>query len=362
MRRIAFAGVALVAVAVLVFFALSKRAERDRPEEQNANQPPQPRVRAERKVKGAAHTAPLPTGTSEVVELDSDGRVSRRTHTGQVKWSVPLDGNTGGVRPPHLLADAERVYLTHADGVTALDVSNGAVLWRSPGPAERLLLSGDLLAAAECGISESVTKNGRWAVARNVATGRVAFRASLPTADFDPLPIEDAAGLFLLQRADQANGDGLALLLDRTGAEHRRFDREVIAARAWAGGRLILTGRDVCRLSVTGKIEWTVPFPRYEWLARGEFVPLPGGGMVAFVNCAISDSGVQVLRFDPVRGGQVWTASCRGLGVEHSGYNHTAHAERGGSFLRVTSRGSSGTFEECLELATGRSVARETRP
>jgi hypothetical protein len=38
------------------------------------------------------------------------------------------------VRPSHFLADAERVYVTHADGVTALDATLGASalgLWTS---------------------------------------------------------------------------------------------------------------------------------------------------------------------------------------------------------------------------------------
>lgn len=124
----------------------------------------------------------------------------------------------------------------------------------------------------------------------------------------------------------------------------------------------MLTGKDVVRLSAAGKVEWTTPFEKSEWLGRGEFVPVDGGGMVACLYCPRSDSGVRVMRFDPARGGKAWETHCPALGVEHSGYNHMASVEVQRGRVRVHSRGDNGVFEEELDLVTGRSLRRKLPP
>jgi hypothetical protein len=139
--------------------------------------------------------------------------VARISEDGGTKWATPLVGSVGGVRPPHVAVDLDRAYITHEGGVTALDVRTGRVLWRSPGPNERLLLSGDLLLAAECSCGDDVARHGWWLVARRTASGKEAFRVALRVKDFDPLPIKEAAGLFVVQALDSARGAGSSLLL-----------------------------------------------------------------------------------------------------------------------------------------------------
>ena len=47
--------------------------------------------------------------------------------------------------------------------------------------------------------------------------------------DFDPLPVMELVGLFLVQDRDRPGGKGNALLVDRSGRVRHRFDRSSIA-------------------------------------------------------------------------------------------------------------------------------------
>src|SRR5436305_9231071 len=76
--------------------------------------------------------------------------VESRDKNGKLLWSVPLKKPLALHRDPHFLTDTERVYVSHADGVSALDRQSGKVLWYSEGPYSRMLLSDRLLLAADC--------------------------------------------------------------------------------------------------------------------------------------------------------------------------------------------------------------------
>jgi outer membrane protein assembly factor BamB len=288
------------------------------------------------------------------------GRVARTTAEGSTtRWVVPLAGYVGGVRPPNVVADADRAYVSHQPsreaGVTALDARTGKVLWHSPGPEDRMLVSGDLLLAADCSVGVDGKGGGRWLVARRAASGKEAFRVSLPANDFDALPIEEAAGWFVVQAWGLTEA---TLLIDRAGRVRHRLDRKVVAVMPIGDDRLVLTGRDVIRLGAEGPPRWAAPFANREWIAGGRFVALAGGDVVAYLYCQFADSGVQVLRLDPRNGTKKWEIGCRPLGVTHSEYYHDAVVELRGGRLIVTSRGSSGTFVEALDAETGRSIAR----
>lgn len=302
----------------------------------------------------------VPDARGDAVVLDHDaGHVRRRNPAGEVVWRTPLDGHLGLVRPPHLVVDAARAYVTHADGVTALDVTTGALLWHSSGPSDRLLLSRGLLFATECGNGEEIEKDGRWVTARDPATGAERFRVPLPAERFDPLPLDELAGLVLVQKAEEPDGPGLGLLLDHAGRVRHRFDRQVVTVRAVGKDLLALTSRDVVRLSERGEVRWSAPL-RHGFAPAGGFVDLPGGDVVAFLYCAIADSGVEIVRLDPASGAKVWAATCESLRVTHSGYNHVAEVGLTGRELQVTSGGSGGTFIEVLDADTGRQLKRDT--
>ena len=295
----------------------------------------------------------------EDVRIDYDNhRVSRRDPAGLHSWSTPLEGNLGGVRPPDLLGDADRVYVSHGDGVTALDYRTGAVLWHSPGPNDRMMLSGELLLATDCGSGDLTEKGGRVLIARAVADGKAVFQAQLPAKDFDPEPIREVAGLFLVQVCDDPGGDGAALLFDQKGRLRHRLDHEVVNGRALGEDRLLLTSREVVRLGPDDKPKWTDPFKAREWIAGGGVVDLPGGDVLAFLYGQISDSGVRVMRVRPDDGTVVWEAFCDPLGVSHSKYRHRAKVAVADGRVNVVSHASGGGFVEGLDLESGRQIKR----
>jgi outer membrane protein assembly factor BamB len=304
----------------------------------------------------------LPTGlvggqVRDEFDIDYDAhRVVKRDAAGKVLWSTKLDGYLGLVRPPHLLWDAEWVYVANNGGVTALDAKTGKLVWHAKGPSDRLLLSGNLLLATDCTSPGYVTEAGRWLVARARSTGKEVFTTRLPRG-LDALPIEEVAGLFLVQTWDEPGGQGNALLIDRNGKVRYRLDRQVVAGVRRGGDFVLLTSRDVVRLSPGGKTRWAVPLDR-EWSAGGDLVELAGGDVVAFLFDCNSDSGVRLARLDPATGKVVWRSCCDCLGVTHSEYEHEATAAVEGGKLRVRSRGSAGHFTELLDLQSGRQLRR----
>jgi outer membrane protein assembly factor BamB len=286
-------------------------------------------------------------------------RVFRLAAVGAVLWSTPLEGYLGSRRPRHLLQDNDRVYVSHGDGVTALDAGTGKPAWHSPGPADRMLLSGDLLLATGCSQGGAdVAARGRWLTARAVATGAEAFRVQLPPPPFDPLPIREVAGLFLIQATGAPGGRGAALLVDRGGPVRHRLDREVVEGQRRGEDLVLLTSRDVVRVTPDGRTAWASRMHNPEGIAGGGLLALAGGDLLAFLYGEFSDSGVQVVRLDPGTGRAVWQSFCEPLGVPHSAYRHQATVALEGSTVKVISRGTRGTFVERLDLRSGERVGR----
>jgi outer membrane protein assembly factor BamB len=284
--------------------------------------------------------------------------VIRRDATGQRVWATHLEGTLGGARPPHLLVDAQRVYVTHGDGVTALDRETGKVLWHSRGPNERLLLSNDLLVAVRCDSSGPATARCGRLMARAVATGTEVFQALLPPGYEDSAPLQEIAGLFLVQ-TPPSGGQGKALLLDRKGQVRHQYNGQIFAGRLRDGGTVFLTNKEVVCLSGKEKIRWSIPFAHLEDAAGGGLVDLGGGDLVAFLYSRVSDSGVQVIRLDPATGQVVWQVCCPPFGaLFYTRYSQDVTVRVEGNRTGVTSRGSSGTFVEVLDLETGQRLGR----
>ena len=105
-----------------------------------------------------------------------------------------------------------RIYVTHDDGVTTLDWDTGEILWHAEGPGDCMCLSGDLLLATDCSSGEDIAKDGRWVVARAVATGKEKFRVRLRQNEWHLLPIREVAGLFLVQALAAIGGQDAAYL------------------------------------------------------------------------------------------------------------------------------------------------------
>jgi hypothetical protein len=195
-------------------------------------------------------------------------------------------------------------------------------------------------------------------VAWAVGDGKEAFRVRLPVKDFDPNPIREVAGLFLVQTTESPDGKGAALIIDRKGRVRFRLDRQVVDGKRQGEDVVLLTSREVVRLSADGKRRWAAAFQRPEWIAGGGVVDLADGDVLAFLYCQIADSGVQVVRLEAATGKQVWRARCAPLGVGHSKYRHDARVAVEGDRVQVTSTASGGTFVEILDLQTGEQVKR----
>ena len=293
-------------------------------------------------------------GPAFVIDHDS-GRVMRCDPKGQIQWSTRLDGYLGLVRPPHLQWDERQVYVSHEDGVTALDARSGTVLWHSKGPSDRLLLDGDLLFAADCSVSP---KGGRWLLARGVAKGEHAFKIKLPTNDFDVEPIQEVAGLLLVQKGPNGAGKGDALLIDRIGQIRHRLNRQVIGGQCYGEDKLFHTCTDIVRVSRDDKVRWSLTFGRSQLIPFGGFVDLADGDVVAFRYSVIADSGVDLLRFTPATGKSVWEVHCRGLGKVHSKYTHDVTVAIDEGKIRVTTNDRIDTCVETLDLKSGRQLNR----
>jgi len=286
--------------------------------------------------------------------------VIRRATDGRTRWTRALAGELGGVRPPHILHDAARVYVAHGDGVTALDVAAGSIVWHSAGPRERMRLRDTLLLATECGSSQAIQAGGRFVVARSVADGRTIFKVRLPAAFTDPWPIREFGGWFVAQDGDAADDSIGAVIFDATGRVRYRLAKLLVGGTRQGNDVVLLTVGEVARLAPSGAVRWSFPsvYSGNGDTVGGGMVTLPGGDLVEYEYDSISDSGVGLQRFDPAHGTRRWAADCKALGVSHSLYQHHATVAVDGSQLRVTSRGSYGTFVEWLDLATGKQVRR----
>lgn len=295
------------------------------------------------------------------VVLDEDGRqIVRRDRAGRILWTTRLEGDFGVACGSCLVTDAARAYVAQGNGVTALDARSGAIVWHSPGPAGCLLASGDLLLATECKTEELVAKVGRWLLARSTRTGREVFRVALPIEQFYGQSLEEAAGLFVVQKSEPPGGAGLTLLVDRTGRIHHQFDRQVVALVAGGKSRVALTSRDVVGLSAGGEVQWVIPFQQREWTAGGGLISLPGGGLIAFLYCRIGSFGVQILRLEPTVGRKIWETTCEALfdeSIVTSDFQNVVVVVDGDRIM-VTSRAWAGTFVEALNIETGEQIGR----
>jgi hypothetical protein len=243
-----------------------------------------------------------------------------------------------------------------------LDRKTGKVLGSSEGTHDRLLVSGDLLLAADSRHATEISEGRRWLVGRRTTNGTVVFRVGLLLDDLSPRPIREIGGLFLIQTDEAPGGKADAVLVDREGKVRHRFDYQVVDGIRHGDDYIFLTSHSICRHATKDKVVWTIPFPYREWPAGGGLFLVPNGDVIAFLFSKISDSGVQVVRVDPLTGGVIWQARCKELGVLHSEYSHRAQVKVNGDTLRVTSQGSAGTFVEILDLASGEQLERDHIP
>lgn len=195
-------------------------------------------------------------------------------------------------------------------------------------------------------------------MARKTSDGKEAFRVALPRGNFSTYPLAEVAGLFVAQGTTWPDTPN-ALLIDRTGKVYHQFDSIVLGVTAVGEDRLVLTGREVARLGDGGEVRWTAPSFGADGSCEGGLITLADGSLVGYRYREITDSGVKLIRIDSDSGQKRWEAYCDPVGVSHSKYRHQAMVVADGGRLKVTSRGSYGSFVEVLDAPTGRSLGRK---
>jgi outer membrane protein assembly factor BamB len=295
--------------------------------------------------------ASTPAKSGPQFRFDAKGRVVRLDR-GKVAWATKLD------RPLDLHGewaldwDEWRVYVADRGGLSALAVSTGKPLWHSEGATKVLLVRGRLVIT----LGE---ERGVWRfTGRGAASGVLVFQVKLPAGRFggaSTWSVREVAGMYLVQIGSLH--DDQAVLIDRHGSVRHHFEHLVVEALTVGKEGVFLSGGEVVVASAGREGRWVTPFANPEPLPGGELVGV-GGDWIASLYCRNADSGVQLVRFNAATGKVVWRARCEPLGVDHSKYRHNATVAIEGERLRVTSKGSFGTFVELLDLKTGKRLGR----
>jgi outer membrane protein assembly factor BamB len=280
--------------------------------------------------------------------------VTRVDQRGEPVWSTALGVRLCTVRPPDRLVHNGRVFVAYDVGIVALDYETGREIWRSEGPSGHLHASGALLVAVDC--TSRRKPEARWLVARNEADGREAFRYELRW-NAEPDVIQDVGDLLLVRDAWTREGYKSALLNHR-GKPVITLDKYVARACLMDGDLLLVTNTGLARLGSRGQARWENPVLRATEITGARIIPLPGGDILAYVFCEISDSGIEVARVRGTDGRLVWSTECKELGVSHSSYSQVCYHEIRGGDLIMVSQGAAAHFVEILDLATGVSQRR----
>lgn len=283
------------------------------------------------------------------------GRVTRRDDKERQIWTTKLAGDFTAISGWCERHDANRIYLSHSEGLAVLDFKSGKLAWQANGRHEDLLLSGELLLAVVDGVG------GRRIVARDVATGREKFRYTPPGEGYS-LHDRELAGLFLVQRYRSIGVNPHALLIDRNGKVAHDFGFEINDVKHFQNDKIVHTRGNIVRVAAGDKDVWVIPFKHPDGYDCGGLLEVPGGELLCYRYGPINDSGVLVMRFDPHTGKKKWEVECEALGVGHSKYHHQASLALATDRVRITSRASSGSFVEILDLKTGKQVKRKQTP
>jgi len=284
------------------------------------------------------------------------GLVIASEKDGKVRWQVPAERlNLGKIAEyrPNLAFDDDGAFVRCEKGVAALDDKTGNVRWSIPEKCESVAIVGKLvmLGKGEFAREKPVL------VARNAADGKEIFRTELPfnTVDWWSATIENDNGRFI------ANFDFTeeAVLLNQTGKILHTFDTQILLKKKVGDNQAFFSGDEIFAISPKDTEAWSLKFKHgMSFLVAGEWIELADKTVVVFAYGMISDSGVNVVRFDPATGKPLWEAFCEPLGVSHSKYSHKATVAIRGAAVHVESIGSYGKFVEDLDLETGKQLAR----
>jgi hypothetical protein len=223
---------------------------------------------------------------------------------------------------------------------------------------ERALEEHELTAEFATADQEVENRRGQ-VVAGGICPDEEVIRKGVPPdiKDFDPEPIHETAGLFLVQSSSII--EPFALLIDHQGKLLFRFSHSIRDVLAEGDDWIILTRNQVVRGAADGTIRWTTSFSNEHIGGYGSLVRLEGGDCLAYGHCWLRDYGVDLLRFDPNQGIAHWRTHCSGLQVRWSDDPSPPLVKVKGSRLTVVHSGSRGKYAELIDLGSGRQILRK---
>ena len=308
-------------------------------------------------MKAAVDTTLGDCGSPDGCFSIEEDKVVRHARGGQEVWATELPGGLGAWRGPGIVHDQRRVYVAHADGITALDVSDGTELWHVAGPNNWLFVDdGVLVMSGRTGASGDGTS---WLMGRRPTDGAATFMLPLPKGLEDPYAIWGFGGLVVVV-GHGADLKGATLIVDGRGNVQDSLNTAVYAGSRVQEDVLLVGDGEVTRIALGGRIRWTIRslFSGGGPVGGAGLVAVPGGGLLEYEYFRDADSGVGVRRIDPDDGKVKWEYDCKGLGVNRSRYAQQVTAVIEGGQAKITSDGSSGTFTEWLDLEMGQRVSR----
>jgi outer membrane protein assembly factor BamB len=205
---------------------------------------------------GAITGSPATIGDDLIVATNGTHAYRLVAATGEVKWSIDV----GGGSRRSVTADDETAYLGIDGEMVAIDLDDGAELWRTTvaetGDVGTPTIAGDLVYAAT-GISGEPEDYGIAAVDRT--TGAVRWRYASPIQEVIYTPAVVDGRAFVLGHDRQVVAMDAA-----TGASiwTRTFDTELEALPSVVGDTVFVIANDglAAALDVaTGEMRWSVP-------------------------------------------------------------------------------------------------------
>jgi outer membrane protein assembly factor BamB len=271
---------------------------------------------------------------------------------GAISWRTPLQGYLGTVRPPDRVISGDRVVVVAEHRLVGLDANTGAQVWTADATTDRLFAEGDLVFSTDCQ-SPSAAPKHRWLEAHRLSDGKLAWKIELPSR-IDPDAIYKIGSLYAV------GGRDYVALFDAAGTRHIELDEHVIVAEPIGSDVIVATDKRIARLGPRGETRWDLKKIKDTFVGAGGFVTLPGGDMLLFAYGAISDSGVELVRFRPDDGKELYRVQKHGAGVGHSEYEHTAWVRLRNGRLEIVSHGSYATRIETASPETGTTLKRWT--
>ncbi len=221
------------------------------------------------------------------------------------------------------------------------DAATGKVQWRVHASPHELTIAGDRVIASECAPDGA----RQWSTGYALADGAMLFVTPTQPGCDERLVAQD----YVVNRPWSARRSTVYAL-----AASRSFvvDGEVAAIAQVEADAIVLTDRDITRMTPSGAMVWRIAIDKIAFGDAGSITPIAGGDLVIELHDSIADSGLAFWRLHP-DGRVVWQTSAAGIGVAHSKYSNIAYSTIRGDKLYAVSQASGGDFFERIDLATG---------